>query len=167
MTESMPAAAEKWGRWVGNRGRYCQNQVMETDNVSAIEILGVDDCWERLEAGDLGRLAVSVAGRPDIFPINYVTTERTIFLRSAEGSKLVSIAINQAVAFEIDGYDEGTNEAWSVVLHGQARLIGHDAMEVVAETLPLYPWNTSPKHRFIQIVPRDVSGRRFIVAGRR
>ena len=80
---------------------------------------------------------MSVAGRPDIFPINYVTTERTIFLRSAEGSKLVSIAINQAVAFEIDGYDEGHQRAWSVVLHGQARLIGHDAMEVVAKPCPV------------------------------
>lgn len=139
---------------------------METDSQSGIEILGVDDCWTRLEGEDLGRLAVAVAGRPDIFPINYVASERMLFLRSAEGSKLVSIAINQAVAFEIDGYDAETNEAWSVVLHGQARLIGHDAMEAVAETLPLYPWNTSPKHRFIQIIPRDVSGRQFLAAGR-
>jgi hypothetical protein len=26
---------------------------------------------------------------------------------------------------------------------------------------PLFPWHAGPKHRFVRIVPDDVSGRRF------
>ena len=41
------------------------------------------------------------------------------------------------VAFEIDGYDEATNEAWSVVVVGMARVLSREADLNLADTLPL------------------------------
>ena len=29
--------------------------------------------------------------------------------------------------------------------------------------LPLFPWHASPKHRFVRIVPDELTGRRFTV----
>ncbi len=139
---------------------------MTTDEHTGMEILDVDECWRLLESEQFGRLAVSVGGRPDIFPLNYVVYEQSIFVRTSEGSKLVSLAINQAAAFEIDGYDAASNEAWSVVLHGAARMIEHGPLEEIAEALPLFTWNTAPKHRFVQIQPHSISGRRFVAEGR-
>ena len=66
----------------------------------------------------------------------------------------------------IDGYDEATNEAWSVVLAGMARVLHHDDEVEVAEALPLFPWNTDPKTQYVSIEPSHLSGRKFVAEGR-
>jgi nitroimidazol reductase NimA-like FMN-containing flavoprotein (pyridoxamine 5'-phosphate oxidase superfamily) len=38
-------------------------------------ILSLDDCWQLLRDHEVGRLAVSIANHPDIFPINYVVDD--------------------------------------------------------------------------------------------
>lgn len=139
--------------------------VVNTDN--PITPLSDDEAWQKLDAEQFGRLAVAVAGRPDIFPVNYVTHNNTIVFRTAEGSKLASVAINSAVAFEIDGYNPDKNMAWSVVLHGHAALIDHGPAEEELNSLPLFPWNTSPKNRLVQITVTQVTGRCFEALGRR
>lgn len=59
-----------------------------------VSILSELDCWERLSGVALGRLVTSVDGRSEIFPINFVVQDRTVLFRTAEGTKLVSAAIN-------------------------------------------------------------------------
>ena len=132
-----------------------------------MDVLTDAQCWDLLAANQIGRLAVVVAGRPDIFPVNYVVNEGEIYFRTGEGMKLASVMAHREVAFEIDGYDEASNEAWSVVLNGMARVLNHDAEVEAAETLPLFPWNLDPKHRFVAIEPTELSGRRFVAEGRR
>lgn len=131
------------------------------------EILDSATCWSLIGRQDFGRLAVSVAGRPDIFPVNFIVDDGTIVFRSAEGSKLASMAINSAVAFEVDSYDAQTNVAWSVVVHGQARLVHNSPTEERLQSLPLFPWNTAPKNRLVQIDVHEISGRRFVAEGKR
>lgn len=138
---------------------------MTSDPRNGMEILDAEACWERLRGEELGRLAVSVAGHPDIFPINYTVADGAIYLRSAEGSKLVSVVINEWVAFEIDGYIPDEHSAWSVVAHGRAELVGNIEIDEYVATLPLFPWNTSPKNRFIKIDVTELSGRSFIAEG--
>jgi uncharacterized protein len=131
-----------------------------------MDVLNDQQCWELLAANQIGRLAVVVAGRPDIFPVNYLVHEGEIYFKTAEGSKLASVMAHREVAFEIDGYDEATNEAWSVVLIGMARVLSHDDEVEAAETLPLFPWNLAPKHRYVAIEGTEISGRRFVAEGR-
>ena len=38
----------------------------------------------------------------EIFPVNFVVQRRTVLLRTAEGTKLVSAAINNHLVFEAD-----------------------------------------------------------------
>lgn len=138
-----------------------------TDPRNGATILSEAQCWERLKGTSLGRIAVAVANRPDIFPINYGVLDETIVLRTTEGSKLASVAINDAIAFEIDGRDEDTNLAWSVVLHGSAEIVEHDETIDRIEAMAWFPWNEAPKNRFIQITATSLSGRAFVATGRK
>jgi nitroimidazol reductase NimA-like FMN-containing flavoprotein (pyridoxamine 5'-phosphate oxidase superfamily) len=134
--------------------------------MAVMDVLTDEQCWELLGANQIGRLATVVGGRVDIFPINYVAHEGEIYFKTAEGSKLASVMAHHEVAFEIDGYNETTNEAWSVVMAGLGRVLSHDDELDAAETLPLFPWNTAPKNRYVVIEPTEISGRRFIAEGR-
>ncbi len=69
----------------------------------------------------LGRLVTSVDGRAQIFPVNYAVQRRTILFRTAEGTKLVSAAINNEVVFEVD--DHNVAAGWSVIVRGTARTL--------------------------------------------
>ena len=127
--------------------------------------LEVNACWALLRSHEVGRLAVSIADRPEIFPINYVVDHGTVVFRTAEGTKLAG-AVQRDVAFEADGYEPDTGEAWSVVVKGRGEEIsrGHELLDTA--DLPLFPWHAAPKQRFVRIVPDEISGRRFRVVGR-
>src|SRR4249920_1566750 len=119
----------------------------------AVAVLTPPECWQELRRAEVGRLAVSIAGHPDIFPINFVVDHASIVFRTAEGTKLAAAVLGRAVAFEVDGYEPTLGEAWSVVLKGKAREIEglHELFDAL--DLPLFPWQAAPKHRFVRIVP--------------
>jgi uncharacterized protein len=54
--------------------------------------LEVNVCWALLRSQEAGRLAVLIADRPEIFPINYVVDHGTVVFRTATGIKLASEA---------------------------------------------------------------------------
>ena len=85
------------------------------------EELALEECWALLERHTVGRLAVDIAGRPDIFPVNYVVDCDTIVFRSGAGTKLAGAVLNRHVALEIDGYAPDERVTWSVVVKGSAR----------------------------------------------
>jgi uncharacterized protein len=114
-----------------------------------------------LARAEVGRLAVAVQGDPEIFPVNFVIDNRTVLFRTAEGTKLASVAVSARVAFEVDGFDGATGEAWSVVVRGTAELLEHLNDVYAAQELPLFPWDAAPKPVFVRITPRAVTGRRF------
>ena len=137
---------------------------MSTTDLAATEILPDAVCWQLLRESVVGRLAVIVDHRPDIFPVNHVVDHGTIVFRSGTGTKVFA-SLHQVVAFECDGYDPAEGSAWSVVVHGVAADI-HETNEALrAMTLPLFPWQAGPKPRFIRIEPSEISGRRILVSG--
>jgi uncharacterized protein len=139
---------------------------MTADQRTGIAILEPDKCWLLLREAQVGRLAVAVGHQPDIFPINFVVDHGTVVFRTAEGTKLAAAVLGCSVAFEIDGYEPASGEAWSVVLKGRATEIErmHELFEAL--DLPLFPWHAGPKHRFVRIVPDAITGRRFHVIER-
>ena len=139
---------------------------MEHDRFG-ITILDEHECWELLRGEEVGRLAIAITGHPDIFPVNFVVDHGAVVFRTAEGTKLAGAVLAVAVAFEIDGFDAEAGEAWSVVIKGRATEI--EAMQDVFDALdlPLFAWHAHPKHRFVRIVPEELTGRRFEVVERR
>ena len=126
--------------------------------------LGENDCWALMRTVEVGRLAVVVEGEPEIFPVNYVVDHGTIVFRTADGTKLSAALGAGAVAFEADGFDTGSSEAWSVMVKAAATEIHEMDDLITASLLPLAPWHGGPKHRFVRIGPGRISGRRFAVA---
>jgi nitroimidazol reductase NimA-like FMN-containing flavoprotein (pyridoxamine 5'-phosphate oxidase superfamily) len=139
---------------------------MTTDIKTGMTILEPDLCWNLLRSTEVGRLAVSIMDQPDIFPINFVVDHGTVVFRTAEGTKLAAAVLGRGVAFEADGLDVGAGEAWSVVIKGQAGEVLEMIEVFEATDLPLFPWLTSPKPRFVRIVPESITGRSFHVASK-
>lgn len=135
---------------------------METDR-AGMTILDVRTSLELLRSAPVGRIAVIVNDHPEIFPVNYVVDRGTVVFRTAEGTKLASVAFGANVAFEVDGYDADKGTAWSVVMKGRAGEVRglHERFE--AAELPLFPWHASPKPRFVRVEPIEITGRRFSV----
>ena len=117
------------------------------------------ECWEMLHAQEFGRLAFHLLDEVHIVPLNYaVDQDRRIIFRTAEGSKLLGLTINDDVAFEIDEF--GEDLATSVVLRGRARhLEGRDAD--ATDQLPLRPWVNTAKYNVVAIEVNEINGRRF------
>ena len=134
---------------------------MMFEHVDGQPVLALDDeqSWRLLEGTKHGRLVVSVAGEPDIFPVNYVTANRKIYLRTAPGNKLAQLTINSTVLFETDGIL--SEEAWSVVLRGKARVLSNSAELAAVEELGLKTWVPTLKDFYVEIEPTSVSGRHF------
>jgi len=125
--------------------------------------LAEHESWLLLREAVVGRLAVVVDDAPDLFPVNHVVDHGTLVFRTAEGTKLAA-TVGRQVAYEVDGYDPGSGEAWSVVVKGRASEVHelHDVLE--AMQLPLFPWHAAPKPRLVRIEPTSVTGRRFHAA---
>ena len=129
------------------------------EEVPEVEALSDDECWALLSAAPLGRIAVRTEDGVDIFPVNFVVTDRFIYLRSAPGSKLVDISAASSVAFEADG-SRGRRH-WSVVVHGQAKRMSFEGDILASGVLALETATSSAKWNFIRVTPHSISGRRF------
>lgn len=131
---------------------------------SGTRIMSVQESWDLLRSGVIGRLAVISDGSPEIFPVNYVVDHGTVVVRTAGGTKHEA-ARKRRVAFEVDGYDLDAGEAWSVVARGRAVEV-HDVDEAIAIMgLPLVPWAEGSKPHLLRLEPDAVTGRRFRVVG--
>lgn len=129
------------------------------DVTNPVTILTDDECWERLGTQALGRLVTQVGDVLDIFPISYVVDDGTIVFRTAEGSKLVELTVNDRVLFEADEY--GDTDAWSVIVRGRARRLETSAEIEAADALPLRPAVPTLKRNYVRITPESVTGRAF------
>lgn len=137
---------------------------MDASSLPGIVVLEDAECWELLRSVSVGRIAVDIAGQPDIFPVNYVVDDDDgIVFRTGPGTKLAGAVLSGHVAFEIDGYEPEERTAWSVVVKGRAHQVEHMAERFAAEELPLFPWVASPKPDFVRITSDVVTGRRFHV----
>ena len=123
-------------------------------------VLSEQECWARLEATEFGRLAYHLADEVHIAPVNYAVDQREIVFRTAEGSKLLGVVMNQDVAFEIDDVVEEEERAWSILVRGTARILeGQDARD--ADNLRLRPWVDYDKFNVVAITVQELSGREF------
>ena len=130
-----------------------------------VTVLSVEECLERLRGEVVGRLAVCVRQHPEIFPINYVVDRGGVVFRTAAGTKLAAAVLGERLAFEVDGIDETTGDAWSVIVKGRAEELERVDDVVDALALPLYPWHAAPKHHFVRIEPHEITGRSFAIVG--
>lgn len=117
------------------------------------------ECYQFLKTQELGRLAYHLLGEVHILPLNYaVDPDGRIIFRTAEGSKLLGVVMNDDVAFEVDEIVDET--ATSVIIHGKAEILEGSAA-YIADSLPLRPWLDTPKFNVVAITPDEITGRHF------
>lgn len=122
-------------------------------------VLDEEQSWDVLRRCGHGRLAVSVLGNPDIYPINYIADHGVLLMRTNPGTKLAELTVNANVAFEVDEVADG--EAWSVVVTGKARVVESQAEVDSLDKLPLKPWIPTRKYTYVEITPERIHGRYF------
>ena len=116
-------------------------------------------CWERLRTQELGRLVTHVGDVLDIFPVNYVVDGETLLFRTAQGSKLFELTVNDEVLFEVDDHTDA--DAWSVIVRGGAHPLESSAEVERADGLGLRPWIPTLKYTYVRVEPASLSGRAF------
>jgi nitroimidazol reductase NimA-like FMN-containing flavoprotein (pyridoxamine 5'-phosphate oxidase superfamily) len=131
-----------------------------TESLAPVTELTLDACWDLLRRHQFGRLALTVGNEPEIFPLNYVVQDDTLVFRTAQGTKLAALTVNDMVALEIDGFDQRTG--WSVVVKGQAHPAEWGADFDRADHAGLRTWVATRKQVLVRIVPKRVTGRSFL-----
>ena len=132
-----------------------------SENTDVIQNLSGEESLELLATKTFGRLVVRRNDDMDLFPLNYLVHEGEIYFRTAEGSKLFSLTLNNDVLFEADNVDGDSQEAWSVVVKGTARTLSSNAEIEAADQLPLKPWLPTLKYNYVVVSPNEISGRKF------
>jgi nitroimidazol reductase NimA-like FMN-containing flavoprotein (pyridoxamine 5'-phosphate oxidase superfamily) len=122
-------------------------------------VLDEEQSWKLLENTQHGRIVLTAAGETDMFPINYRAHDGVLLLRTAPGTKLAELTINENVLFEADGIT--SEEAWSVVVKGTARVLTLSQEIAAAEALNLKTWVPTFKDFYVEITPSRISGRHF------
>ena len=135
--------------------------MFEHDDNQPILLLDEDQTWRLLDNAKHGRLALTAGGTLDIFPVNFSTADRRVFLRTGPGTKLAELAVNPKVALETDGIL--SDEAWSVVLHGEARILETESEIAAARASGVAPWIPTLKDMWVEIVPTSTTGRHFVL----
>ena len=130
---------------------------------SELEDISEAECWELLGGHKMGRIAIVVDGKPQIFPVNYGLKGKVIVFRTAAGTKL-AYAPDSPVAFEIDDYDRAAGAGWSVMVQG----LGRDVTEAADDfawsargARGVRPAAPGEKLHWIAVDPTVISGRRF------
>lgn len=133
---------------------------MSQDDV--LEVLDEEQCRSLIQTRNIGRIAFTFEGTPELFPINYAADGSTVVFRTAEDTRLQAAAKHR-VAFEVDDWDATTGVGWSVVVKGIAEEItrGIDPFAVSLRSQPVIPLAPGAREVWIAVYPAEITGRRF------
>ena len=130
------------------------------------------ECEAILARNQVGRIAFSFHDKVDIEPIHFAHRGEWLYVRTSPGAKIMTVAHNRWVAFEVDEID-GTFDWRSVVVRGSAYLIDPEgtkedkrvhaeAVELLRGVIPETFRGTDPvgfRHLILRIHLDDVTGR--------
>jgi nitroimidazol reductase NimA-like FMN-containing flavoprotein (pyridoxamine 5'-phosphate oxidase superfamily) len=122
-----------------------------------------EDCERLLEISRLGRIAVLIDGRPEIFPVNHVFDDirRCVAFPTNDKTKLHAAVNWPFIAFEIDGMETDPPAGWSVLVVGHAEEIRDDDDIQRLSAKRTAVWRASETMHWVKIVPEKITGRRI------
>jgi nitroimidazol reductase NimA-like FMN-containing flavoprotein (pyridoxamine 5'-phosphate oxidase superfamily) len=126
-----------------------------------VVVLDREECEHLLTQQTVGRVAVVLAGRPMIRPVNYKFWNSSIIFQTDRGTKLSGIAASRYVEFEVDSLDELRRIAWSVIVAGTAEEVTNEGEIATFEHLGLEVWAVGHRSRWIRIRAQMIAGRRI------
>ena len=134
---------------------------MECDQGLVFEDLAREACLELVRGEQVGRVALTARALPIVLPVNFALLDGQIVWRSAQGTKLNDASAGFVVAFEVDHFELGQKQGWSVMIQGLAHVVTDDEELDRALELPLEPWALDGMaDRYVCLVPNIVTGMR-------
>jgi len=125
-----------------------------------LEVLTEAECLALAATRAIGRVAVSIAALPAVFPVNYCIRDGDVYFRTAPGTKLDAATREAVVAFQVDDFEAFGHTGWSVLIVGPcAEVPGEELVEL--EPLRVQPWAHGDRHHVVRIRGELVSGRRI------
>jgi nitroimidazol reductase NimA-like FMN-containing flavoprotein (pyridoxamine 5'-phosphate oxidase superfamily) len=127
-----------------------------------VEEMTVEECVAHLAAAPVGRIAVMVDGRPEIFPVSHAYEPETggVVFPSNPRTKLNAALCWPFATFEVDGCD--ADSGWSVLIVGTAEEVTHDSQILTAMARRHRDWAVSAQTRWLRIRPEKLTGRRIL-----
>lgn len=131
-----------------------------TEDPGRFQRLSKEECWQRLQAGTIGRIAWEAPDGPEVLPVTYAVHQGLIVFRTSAYGPLAELRNPRPVAFEIDELDVAGRQGWSVTARGPSRAAtrADELVELWGQHDPA-PWAAGSRTLFIIIVPHTVSGR--------
>ena len=120
------------------------------------------ECLELLEAGVIGRVAMSTPTGPRIVPVNYTVHRGAIEFRTSSSSELATFGLVPDLADAIDDLDYQSRLGWSVVAIGRVSRV--DDPEEIREIRALgepQPWAGGQRSLYLRLRWRQLTGRRI------
>jgi nitroimidazol reductase NimA-like FMN-containing flavoprotein (pyridoxamine 5'-phosphate oxidase superfamily) len=110
----------------------------------------------------VGRVVFVDARGPVALPVNYVVDRDDIVFRTTATSSVLAARYGGAVGFEVDDFDEGTHEGWSVLVTGRVSQVQDAADLLEVERLGVTPWAEGERTSYLRLRIGTVTGRRLV-----
>jgi len=124
-----------------------------------LQTLTAAECYERLSAGGVGRVAFSTVDGPVVVPVNYVMVAHTVIFRTAPDTLLAG-HLDCLAGFEVDRLDEALSQGWSVLVSGRAvRVTSEAEVRHLEQYADVRPWADGARDVYVRIIPHRITGR--------
>ncbi|MGA2827048.1 MAG: pyridoxamine 5'-phosphate oxidase family protein [Streptosporangiaceae bacterium] len=154
--QTSPAALLGAGMETAPGGSTLTSNPVRTERLSAAE------CHQLISPGGIGRIGFPTASGTMILPVNYAIAANTIVIRAGSGSVIAAHGDGD-VSFQVDHIDEALEQAWSVLVQGQAhRVLQRTELAHLQRCAALQPWPGGEHDTCIRIAPHRISGRRIV-----
>ena len=117
-----------------------------------------EECVTLIETSDVGRIAYNRADELVVIPVNYCYLNDQIVFRTTADSAVAQYDL-APIAFELDVFDEGMRDGWSVLVNGMVRPATVE--ETDAARGRVEPWSGGTRETYMVVEPHRISGRRI------
>ncbi len=117
-----------------------------------------EECRRLIEAGSIGRIAYDGVDGLVVIPVNYCTLAELIVFRTAADSAVAQYDL-EPIVFELDVFDEGMHDGWSVMVNGTVRPAVDTEIASVQNRVD--PWAGGTRDTYMVIDPHRTTGRRI------
>jgi len=128
--------------------------------MSALEMLTLNECWDRLRSQQIGRIGFDRGRGPRIHPVGYVVRGGDLLLTTSEDSELGTFVRmfggGSVVSFEADQVDTSQGEQWSVLVGARVAEVDPDVAKGRVPEAPV-----GHDEMVVRLTPIEVTGRRM------
>ncbi|NUR94637.1 MAG: helix-turn-helix domain-containing protein [Kribbellaceae bacterium] len=122
----------------------------------SLEPMRKAECRQLIEAATVGRIAYAGADGIVVIPVNYCPLGELIVFRTAADSAVAQYDL-EPIVFELDSFDEGMHDGWSVLVNGMVR----PSLTAEIEAVHVEPWAGGTRDTYLTIEPHRTTGRRI------